>query len=109
MRFRPGQWHGLEGTFVAETQPFRASLVELDDKRVAEGRDFDHATCAIAAARANDVVLLDADHAQDLVRRLRDVAYRVTSTESDPFTERPRAPFTTPTLQQGSGRKLRFT
>src|ERR1700675_3694767 len=109
MRFRPGQWHGLEGTFVAETQPFRASLVELDEKRVAEGRDFDAATGAIAAARVDDVVLLDAPRAQALADRLRDVAYRVTSTESDPFTERPRAPFTTSTLQQESGRKLRFT
>jgi DNA topoisomerase-1 len=109
MRFRSGQWHDLEGTFVSEEQPFRASLVELDGKRVAEGRDFDAATGAISAARANDVVLLDADRARGLADRLRDVPYRVTSTESDPFTERPRAPFTTSTLQQESGRKLRYT
>jgi len=109
MRFRSGQWHDLEGTFVAEAQPFRAALVELDGKRVAEGRDFDPATGGIAAARVADVVLLDADRARDLAERLREVPYRVTSTESDPFTERPRAPFTTSTLQQESGRKLRFT
>jgi DNA topoisomerase-1 len=109
MRFRSGQWHDLEGTFLAEDQAFRASLVELDGKRVAEGRDFDAATGAIAAARANDVVLLDGEKASGLADRLRDVPYRVTSTESDPFTERPRAPFTTSTLQQESGRKLRYT
>ena len=66
-------------------------------------------TGAIAAARANDVVLLDAAQADALVGRLRDRPYAVTSTESDPFAERPRAPFTTSTLQQESGRKLRFT
>jgi DNA topoisomerase I len=109
MRFRSGRWHDLEGTFLAEGQPFRASLVELDGKRVAEGRDFDAATGAIATARANDVVLLDSEKAFALADRLRDVPYRVTSTESDPFTERPRAPFTTSTLQQESGRKLRYT
>jgi DNA topoisomerase I len=109
MRFRSGRWHDLEGTFLSEEQPFRASLVELDGKRVAEGRDFDAATGAIAAARANDVVLLDSEKAFSLADRLRDVPYRVTSTESDPFTERPRAPFTTSTLQQESGRKLRYT
>jgi DNA topoisomerase I len=109
MRFRSGQWSDIEGTFVAASQPFRASLVELDDKRVAEGRDFDPATGAIATARANEVVLLDAERAHGLAERLREVAYRVTSTESDPFTERPRAPFTTSTVQQESGRKLRFT
>jgi len=115
MRFNSGQWHDLEGTFAGagqsatETQAFRASLVELDGKRVAEGRDFDAATGAISATRANDVVLLDGERAAGLADRLRDVAYRVTSTESDPFTERPRAPFTTSTLQQESGRKMRFT
>jgi DNA topoisomerase I len=117
MRFRSGQWSDLEGTFLAvgasgssaEDTPFRASLVELDAKRVAEGRDFDAATGEIAAARVNDVVLLDAPRAQGLADRLRDVGYRVTSTESDPFSEKPRAPFTTSTLQQESGRKLRFT
>ena len=35
--------------------------------------------------------------------------FRVASVDSDPFTERPRAPFTTSTLQQEAGRKLRFT
>src|SRR6185437_3962654 len=109
MRFRSGQWSDLEGTFVAEDQAFRASLVELDAKRVAEGRDFDPATGAISAARANDVVLLDAGRALGLADRLRDRPYQVASTESDPFTERPRAPFTTSTLQQESGRKLRCT
>ena len=109
MRFRAGQWHDLEGTFVGADQAFKASLVELDGKRVAEGRDFDPDSGAILATRANDVVLLDAPRATALADGLRDADYRVTATESDPFTERPRAPFTTSTLQQESGRKLRFT
>jgi DNA topoisomerase-1 len=109
MRFRSGQWHDLEGTFIGNDQPFRASLVELDGKRLAEGRDFDPATGAIAAARAADVVLLDGANATALADRLRDQPCRVAGVESEPFTERPRAPFTTSTLQQESGRKLRFT
>ena len=44
-----------------------------------------------------------------LADRLRDAPFRVTSVESDPFTEKPKAPFTTSTLQQEAGRKLRFT
>ena len=109
MRFRAGQWHDLEGTFVAEDQAFGASLVELDGKRLAEGRDFDPDTGAIQASRQSDVVLLDEARATQLADALRTVSYRVTATESDPFTERPRAPFTTSTLQQESGRKLRYT
>ena len=91
MRFRSGQWHDLEGTFVARaTQPFRAALVELDGKRVAEGRDFDPATGAIAATRPNDVVLLDGD-ARRRARRpaARRRRTRSRAVESDPFTEQP--------------------
>ncbi|HEX5095903.1 MAG TPA: type I DNA topoisomerase, partial [Acidimicrobiia bacterium] len=111
MRFRAGNWHDLEGVFVAaaeeQTQEFAAALAELDGRRIAEGRDFDPNTGQIAHGR--DVVLLDAAGAEALAGRLRDVPYRVNSVESDPFTERPRAPFTTSTLQQEAGRKLRFT
>ena len=105
-RFRAGQWSDLEAELLAHDQAFRASLVELDGKRVAEGRDFDAATGQIAADR--DVVLLDAAAAGALADRLRDAAFTVTSVEAEPFTERPRAPFTTSTLQQESGRKLRY-
>ena len=49
MAFRSGQWHDLEGTFLAanadaNAQPFGAALVDVNDRRVAEGRDFDAAT-----------------------------------------------------------------
>ena len=110
MRFRSGAWHDLEGTFLAATDaelPFGAALVELDGRRLAEGRDFDPATGQLADGR--DVVLLDGDAADGLATRLRDVPFRVASVDSNPFNERPRAPFTTSTLQQESGRKLRFT
>jgi DNA topoisomerase I len=110
MRFRSGQWHDLEGTFLATRdgeQSFGAALVELDGRRLADGRDFDPNTGQLQEGR--DVVLLAGDRAAVLADRLRDVAFRVESVESDPFTERPRAPFTTSTLQQEAGRKLRFT
>jgi DNA topoisomerase-1 len=109
MRFRSGKWHDLEGTFVPTPdgqQPLAAALMELDDVRLAEGRDFDPTTGQLRADR--DVVLFDADAAEALADRLRDVPYRVASVDSDPFTERPRPPFTTSTLQQEAGRKLRF-
>ena len=90
-------------------RPSAPSLVELDGRRLAEGRDFDPATGQLAGqTAAGDVVLLDAAAAAALADRLRDAAFSVASVESDPFTERPRAPFTTSTLQQESSRKLRF-
>ena len=111
MRFRAGQWSDLEAELAARDQTFRAALVEVDDRRLAEGRDFDPATGSIVGAGtadARDVVLLDAAAASGLAERLRDAPFAVTSVEKDPFTERPRAPFTTSTLQQEASRKLRF-
>ena len=110
MRFRSGQWSDLEGTFVARGLS-RSARRSSSSTRSASPRA---ATSTPRPARSprrapNDVVLLDGDRALGLADRLRDVAYRVTSTESDPFTEKPRAPFTTSTLQQESGRKLRYT
>src|SRR4051812_3848974 len=104
MRFRAGQWSDLEAELFAHDQAFRASLVELDDRRLAEGRDFDPATGQLTEAKtaAGEIVLLNAPEAAALADRLRDAAFSVASVESDPFTERPRAPFTTSTLQQES-------
>src|SRR5262249_12774903 len=54
-------------------------------------------------------VHLREDDARALAGRLRDAAYTVASAESKPFTERPKAPFKTTTLQQEAGNKLRFS
>ena len=111
MRFRSGQWSDLEAELAAHDQTFRAGLVELDGKRLAEGRDFDPATGQLATTRDGadrEVVLLNAAEAEALAGRLRDATFSVASVESAPFTERPRGPFTTSTLQQEAGRKLRL-
>ena len=81
-------------------QPFRAALVELDGKRVAEGRDFDPATGQLARRRATSCssTTTRADALADRLARRRRSRSRRSSRE--PFTERPRAPFTTSTLQQ---------
>jgi DNA topoisomerase I len=119
MAFRAAEYWDLEGTFAPATTPggstdgsaFPATLVELDGSKVASGRDFDPATGQVAAdARGGDpVVRLQRAEAEALVERLRDVQYQVASVESKAFTERPKAPFTTSTLQQEAGRKLRFS
>jgi DNA topoisomerase-1 len=104
--FRSGSWFDLEGVFEAGNSTFGASLVELDGTRIADGRDFDPATGRVGAGR--NVVVLDESQANALAERLRDSPFSVASVESTPFTERPRAPFTTSTLQQEASRKLRF-
>jgi DNA topoisomerase-1 len=107
MAFRAAEYWDLDGRFAARGVDFGARLVELDGRRVAGGRDFDAATGQLAAA--SEAVHLREGEARDLAGRLRDSAYTVASAESKPFTERPKAPFKTTTLQQEAGNKLRFS
>jgi DNA topoisomerase I len=115
MAFRAAEYWDLEGEFApaadGKDARFPAKLVELEGQKVASGRDFDPATGQVAdSARGGEplVQLRQAD-AEALVERLRDVGYEVTSVESKAFTERPKPAFTTSTLQQEAGRKLRFS
>jgi DNA topoisomerase-1 len=107
MAFRSGSYWDLEGTFDAHDTAFPATLVAVDGKRLAQGRDFDAATGRLAGDA--DVALLDEAGAIALAGRLDAQPFRVASIETRTQAERPRAPFITSTLQQEAGRKLGFS
>ncbi len=106
MAFRSGQYSDLVATLSAQETSFPATLVELDGTRLATGNDFDPATGRVADGR--DVRVLDAAAAAGLADRLRPSVYTVDSVESSRMTEKPKPAFTTSTLQQEAGRKLRY-
>ncbi|QOD93968.1 type I DNA topoisomerase [Chryseoglobus sp. 28M-23] len=87
--------------------PFTARLGRLDGKKVATGRDFTDR----GELKSAETVALDESTTTSLAAALRDpdLAVTVANVESKPYTRRPAAPFTTSTLQQEAGRKLRFT
>jgi DNA topoisomerase-1 len=107
MAFRSGSYWDLEGTFRAQDQAFPATLVELDGRRLALGRDFDADTGALKADA--EVALLGEEQAVELAGRLADSDYSVASVDTKQFMEKPKAPFITSTLQQEAGRKLGFS
>jgi DNA topoisomerase-1 len=74
---------------------------------MASGRDFDPATGQLAAGA--DVATLDETTAHGLTESLRDAPFQIVSVDAKSFTERPKPPFTTSTLQQEAARKLGFT
>ena len=97
-----GYWD-LDAAFATDPA-FAATLVGLDGRRVATGKDF-----GPDGNPANDaVVVLDEPAAQALVTTLEAAACTVRRVEEKPFTSRPKAPFMTSTLQQEGGRKLRL-
>ena len=104
MRFHAAGYWDVEGTFERDAQAFTATLVRLDGRRLATGKDFDE-----NGTLTNDVVLLDEPAARALTQRLTGKAFDVRSVEEKPFRRSPYAPFMTSTLQQEAGRKLRFS
>ena len=86
---------------------FPATLVALDDERVATGKDFDPATGQVRAGAG--VTHLGAEGARGIAARLEGRPFEVTRVEEKPYRRRPYAPFITSTLQQEAGSKLRYS
>ncbi|GAB3363487.1 type I DNA topoisomerase [Modestobacter lapidis] len=111
MRFTVADYWGLEGTFdvgrttstdAGEPARLNATLVTVDDRRVATGRDFDADTGTVTS----DVVHLDEAGARGLAARLESSSVTVSRVDERPYRRRPYAPFMTSSLQQEAGRKL---
>ncbi|MBP2689917.1 MAG: topA, partial [Deltaproteobacteria bacterium] len=101
--FRKAGFWNLEATLNGEGREFTATLVRVDGKRVAIGKDFDAATGKLGNA---DVTVLDGGRAAALAETLRGaIPWEVTGVEEKPLTQRPAPPFTTSTLQQEANRK----
>ncbi len=115
MAFTSASYWDLAATFATElgkdgegrrAADFEAGLVEVGGRRVATGRDFAPETGRLTSP---DVVHLDEEAAYALQKRLVDRPARVLSVEEKPYVRSPSAPFTTSTLQQEAGRKLRYS
>ena len=94
-----------EGQHSGDPTTFTASLVAVDGRRVAQGRDF----TATGELRTADVLHLDSAAAAALAERLDGASFSVASVERKPYRRSPYAPFRTTTLQQEASRKLGFS
>ena len=118
MAFRAAEYWSITATLEAQSataagagsdpsagEHFDASLVSLNERRVATGRDFDQQ----GELRTSSVSVLDAGAAASLADALTGAQFAVTSRESKPYRRRPPAPFITSTLQQAAGARLGFS
>ncbi|WP_427006284.1 type I DNA topoisomerase [Pseudarthrobacter sp. H2] len=105
MAFKAASYWDLTGQFGAGSASFKAKLAAVDGTKVASGRDFNDN----GELTSRNVVHLHEELATTLAAGLQDADFRVRSVETKPYTRRPTAPFTTSTLQQEAGRKLRFS
>ena len=102
MAFISSKWWDLTAQCDAG---FNARLLSLDGKRVAATNDFD-ANGGLKEKSVANILLLDEAGANELVQSLTGKSLTVKSTEESPRTERPKAPFTTSTMQQDAGSRL---
>ena len=102
LAFRAAEYCDVEGTFSPEEFP--GASVEIDGRRIAGGGDFDDR----GALKDAGLLVLDLAQAEALAADLRSAAFTVDSVKEKPRTVRPRAPFTTSTLQQAAGGRLRW-
>ncbi|MGH3280061.1 MAG: type I DNA topoisomerase, partial [Trebonia sp.] len=121
IKFRSASYWDLEAEFAtadhgSERLPdsptsFTATLVSVDGRRVAQGRDFTSKGELKAGTADQPALHLDGAGAAALAARLRarDASFKVASVERKPYRRSPYAPFRTTTLQQEASRKLGFS
>ena len=107
MAFVSSDWWDIKGVFAASSEPipFGAKLLELDGVRIATGNDFDDD----GDLKRDDRVILNEETVTSLAAELQSSSFSVRSVESKPYRKRPFAPFTTSTLQQVAGRRLKVS
>ncbi len=107
MRFTAASYWSLEGTFAPVDdldRLFEATLLQVDESRVATGKEFDSTGKPKPGA-----LVLDQEGATALAQGLLDSRFEVQSVEEKPYRRSPYPPFRTSTLQQEAARKLRFS
>jgi len=101
--YRSANYWDIEGVFDPGT--FSANLVAVNGTRVATGKDFDSLgklTSATGLAH-----LSEAD-AHSLCDALSSATFTVRKVDDKPYTNRPKAPFMTSTLQQAASGRLKW-
>ncbi|HEU4917207.1 MAG TPA: type I DNA topoisomerase [Acidimicrobiia bacterium] len=107
MRFTAASYWSLEGTFAPVDdldRVFEATLFQVDESRVATGKEFDSTGKPKPGA-----LVLDQEGATALAQGLLESRFEVQSVEEKPYRRSPQPPFRTSTLQQEAARKLRFS
>jgi len=101
--FKSASYWDIEGVF--DPASFSANLVAVDGARVATGKDFD----SLAKLTAKDgIVHLNEEQARTLCTSLANSNFSVIKVDDKAYTNRPKAPFMTSTLQQAASGRLKW-
>ena len=108
--FRSAGFSSLRAHLEETDGDVESVLISLDQRRVAQSRDFEPTTGQLSNVAVSDRILhLNLKSVTDLKTQLLNQPFEVVEVRQTPFTQKPSGPFITSTLQQEAGRKLRFT
>mgnify|MGYP003493430042 CR=1 FL=1 len=107
--FNPSDYASLEAELKAKSETFTAKLNSIDQKRLAIGKDFEPDSGKLKKSLEAKVVVLDLKQVEELAKQIKGKAAEVQDVTKKPWTQKPYAPFTTSTLQQEAGTKLKFS
>jgi DNA topoisomerase-1 len=103
IEFRSADYFSLEA-LTSSSPAFTAKLISINGTRLATGKDFSELGVA-----SPEVFVMNSGRAAELVKGLDGKDLLVRSVDEKPYRSSPKAPFTTSTLQQEAGRKLRLS
>ena len=103
--FISADWWSLEAQLQASGTSFKSRLAEWDGQAIANGSAFNDKG---VLTRASSLVLTE-KRVKEIEAAIKEGTATVISKKTRGFTEKPKAPFITSTLQQEAIRKLRWT
>ena len=104
-KFVKNEYWSLQGHFKSAQGKIFSRLISIKGEKLAIGNSFNKETGDL---NAKNTIILDQNHAEDLIKSLDSHDWKVTHLETKPQTQNPYPPFITSTLQQEGIRKLRM-
>ncbi len=109
MAFVPAGYWDVTASFAVKGETFTAKLQQLDNFKIATGKDFSDTGVLKTSAQKKDVVTLNKEQAEAIAQTFTSGKSEVVALDTKPYRRSPAAPFTTSTLQQEASRKLRLS
>ena len=104
-KFVKSEYWSLQGNFKSDKGKIFSRLISIKDEKIAIGNAFNKENGEL---NAKNTMILDQNHAENLVSSLSSNDWKITHLEKKPQTQNPYPPFITSTLQQEGIRKLRM-
>jgi DNA topoisomerase-1 len=104
MDFKKAGYHAVHATLLAGAESFKATLTQVDGKRIAIGKDFDER----GQLTDPSCTVLTASDAKSLSETMQSLSYTVTQVTTTRVQRVPPPPYITSSLQIEANRKLGF-